>query len=137
MKIKDVLQGIQLSKNFNALEFANTEDGNAILVPDITLFTKLQLLRNEVGPVEITSGYRTKEYNEKVGGIPNSYHTHGLAADVRFNHSKYSKRQLTELFRAIGFTNVGFYYVKKKLDRFHLDIGKPHRGNFYTFDKNQ
>lgn len=34
-------------------------------------------------PLVVTSGYRSKEVNEAVGGVANSYHTLGLAADIR------------------------------------------------------
>ncbi len=30
----------------------------------------------------VNSGFRTKEYNKKVGGVSNSAHTLGLAADI-------------------------------------------------------
>lgn len=30
----------------------------------------------------VTSGYRTKEHNEKVGGAPNSYHLYDRARDI-------------------------------------------------------
>lgn len=33
-------------------------------------------------PYKITSGYRTKEKNKQVGGVPNSSHTKGLAVDL-------------------------------------------------------
>lgn len=33
-------------------------------------------------PFRITSGYRTPEHNEEVGGMPNSAHTQGLAVDL-------------------------------------------------------
>lgn len=32
--------------------------------------------------IEVTSGYRCHEHNLRVGGVPDSYHTKGLAADV-------------------------------------------------------
>lgn len=33
-------------------------------------------------PIIITSGYRCKELNKKVGGVTNSWHTQGNAADI-------------------------------------------------------
>lgn len=35
------------------------------------------------GPIKITSGYRSLEYNAKVGGVKTSQHTQGRAADIR------------------------------------------------------
>ncbi|MEG4800137.1 D-Ala-D-Ala carboxypeptidase family metallohydrolase [Microcoleus sp. ARI1-B5] len=42
----------------------------------------LQPARDALGPIKITSGFRSKELNEKVGGAENSDHRLGFAADV-------------------------------------------------------
>jgi len=34
------------------------------------------------GPIGITSGYRPEPINSQVGGVPNSYHTKGMALDI-------------------------------------------------------
>ena len=34
------------------------------------------------GPIRITSGYRTKELNDAIGGVKTSLHLKGLAADL-------------------------------------------------------
>jgi uncharacterized protein YcbK (DUF882 family) len=134
MDIEVALKNIQLSKNFKAIEFANTKDGFAILLPNPELVHKMQLLRDEVGSIEVISGTRTVEYNKKVGGSLNSYHLDGLAVDCKFNHSKYTKERLTKLFQVIGFTNVNFYYDSKGLLRhFHLDIGKSRNGQKFNY----
>lgn len=33
-------------------------------------------------PIKVNSAYRSKEVNEKVGGVPTSHHTMGYAADI-------------------------------------------------------
>lgn len=44
---------------------------------------KLDAIRAEVGfPLIVTSGYRTRAHNEKVGGVADSSHTKGLAVDL-------------------------------------------------------
>ena len=46
-------------------------------------FHILQPLREAMGfPVVITSGYRPKALNKAVGGVPNSWHLTGQAADI-------------------------------------------------------
>jgi len=134
MEIKDILAGIQLTKNFTALEFANTKDGYALKLPNMNLVYKLQTLRDEVGSITITSGFRTVEFNEQEGGSKNSYHLQGLAVDCRFNFKKYTKERMTKLFQAIGFTNVNFYINKDgSINRVHLDIGKTWNGQKFNY----
>ena len=43
----------------------------------------LDLAREKFGrPIKVNSGYRCPKHNAKVGGVPNSQHTRGEAADV-------------------------------------------------------
>lgn len=57
-------------------------------------------------PFVIVSGYRTKAHNQKVGGVPDSAHTHGLAADIS---TKTSHERLVILKALIetGFDRIG------------------------------
>lgn len=44
----------------------------------------LQIIRDKLGaPIIITSAYRNPQVNRAVGGVPNSDHARGLAADIR------------------------------------------------------
>lgn len=136
MDIKTALSNIRLSKNFTALEFANTEDGYAIKLPDISLVNKLQIIRDKFGPIKITSATRTVEYNARCGGSKNSYHLDGLAVDVRFYFKGKTRESLVNLMKEVGFKNVGFYWNKDKtLNRMHLDVGLSRSGTFHVFDK--
>ncbi len=42
----------------------------------------LDPLREKTGRIKITSGYRSPEYNKKVGGSPKSQHVYGMAVDL-------------------------------------------------------
>ena len=50
-----------------------------------SLVELLETLRSEYGPVIITSGYRCSSYNASVGGVSNSAHMKGQAADFVFS----------------------------------------------------
>jgi len=87
----DVLGGsindVQLSGYFNLQEFACKGRGcgcyNAVKV-DPELVRGLQAMRSEHGqPIEVTSAYRCRDHNRDVGGESNSYHTKGMAADIK------------------------------------------------------
>jgi uncharacterized protein YcbK (DUF882 family) len=57
-------------------------------------------------PFKITSGYRTKEHNRKVGGVPNSSHCKGLAADIYCDSNINRWRIIDSLIKA-RFTRIG------------------------------
>ena len=44
----------------------------------------LQPLRNHLGPIRISSGYRNKELNRAIGGSNKSQHSKGEALDIQF-----------------------------------------------------
>ena len=71
-----------VSKNFKVKEFA-CNDGSDNVIIDEKLVDILQKIRDHFGvPVTINSAYRTAEYNAKIGGVSNSQHTKGTAADI-------------------------------------------------------
>lgn len=77
---------MQLTKNFSLSEF-QCKSGAAVpddLLPKIKkLAESLQALRDDIGlPIKINSGYRSPEHNAKIGGVKNSQHTKGTAADI-------------------------------------------------------
>ena len=52
----------------------------------ILMAEELQIVRDYIGsPIIITSAYRTPAWNNYCGGVPSSYHTQGLAVDIRVN----------------------------------------------------
>ena len=89
-------------------------------VPTNRLMLALEMLRFEYDrPMIITSGYRCKEHNEKVGGAKNSPHMLGLAVDVKVRGT--DAYDLVRIAINIGFTGIGIN--QKGKNRFvHLDI---------------
>lgn len=75
-----------LSKNFSRHEFKcpgkNCCGGSAPVHPD--LIKALQTLRDLAGvPLKISSGFRCIKHNHEVKGSKNSFHTLGMAADIK------------------------------------------------------
>lgn len=71
-----------LSQHFSRKEFECRCCGQLQLDPH--LVEGLEVLRELAGvPVVIDAGYRCPRHNLQVGGVPNSEHTRGLAADIR------------------------------------------------------
>lgn len=72
----------QLQTHFMGKEMA-CKDGTAEYMYAPELMRVLESIREHFGkPVIINSGYRTPEWNTKVGGAKNSYHVKGMAADI-------------------------------------------------------
>ena len=81
--------------------------GSAEKFMSVDLINRLEYAREAAGiPFVITSGYRTKEHNEAVGGVPGSSHCKGLAADIATRTSTDRYLILSALI-AEGFTRVG------------------------------
>ncbi len=80
---------MKLTKNFRLNEF-DCKDGTttpADLLDNLKeLAINLQVLRDELDrPIHIMSGYRTPEYNKRVGGAKKSQHVLAKAADIQVN----------------------------------------------------
>lgn len=73
----------QLSPNFTANEFDCSCNSCVDNFIDDELIAKLELVRAEVGPIKIPSGYRCPQHNKAVGGAPSSSHMAGLAVDIQ------------------------------------------------------
>ena len=75
----------KVSENFTVAEFAS-KDGSRVVIINPKLPEYLQKARDHFGkPMIITSGYRTTAHNIKQGGVSNSNHVFGNAADVYIN----------------------------------------------------
>lgn len=77
---------MKLTENFSKKEF-DSKDGSAM--PPLVLENikkvaqNLQVLRDYLGAsIKINSGYRSPSHNAKVGGVKNSQHVLGIAADI-------------------------------------------------------
>ena len=94
----------------------------------------LQSIRNELHlPIVVTSGYRSKEVNEAVGGVLSSYHVKGLAADIK---CKDMDKLLSVLHSHLMEINkLGIYYNSSEQLWYHVELpeeGKVPRTQIYT-----
>lgn len=117
--------GKQLSAHFKVREFACGDGSDAVLVAP-RLVMVLETIRTHFGaPVVIHSGYRTPQYNEKVGGVAHSQHCYGMAADISVKDQTPAAvaafaRQLMPDWGGVGiYTKEGFTHIdvrEKKSD---------------------
>lgn len=84
---------MNLTKNFQLWEFVKSATADRLGIDntpneeEIENLRKLckeilQPARDALGPLRISSGFRSEELNTKVGGVENSDHRLGFAADV-------------------------------------------------------
>jgi zinc D-Ala-D-Ala carboxypeptidase len=103
--------------SFTPKEIASKGEGE-LLVNEEAL-DKLQRLRDLLGkPLFLTSAYRSKAHNTRVGGAKHSKHLLGEAFDVQMkNHDPH---QFEAAARRVGFYGFGYYINSGFM---HIDIG--------------
>lgn len=113
----------KLSANFKVSEFACKDGSDAILVAP-RLVMVLQSIRSHFGrAVNITSAYRTPQYNEKVGGAAQSQHCYGTAADITLSGVSVDQvaayaRQIMPDWGGVGvYAKQGFAHVDVRDER--------------------
>lgn len=126
------------TKNFKASEFACKHCGEN-KVSQI-LIEMCQKVRDKLGiPVRINSGYRCPVHNAKVGGVKNSYHTQGLAADLSCSDGEgVIWAVVQELYKDDKefHDNLGYAIRYMRRHFVHIDIGpKRSSGNIFEIRK--
>ena len=91
---------MRLSRNFTLAELVATSHPRLQDTPRLAVIQNLQRLcvlvlqplRDTLGaPVYINSGYRSERLNARVGGVLNSRHLQGKAADIHCDNLDYAK----------------------------------------------
>jgi len=101
---------MRLSKNFTLAELTNsntalrlgidnTPNKEGIYKLRILATTLLQPLRNYVGPIRVTSGFRSVALNSAIGGSNKSQHTKCEAVDLQ--HITRGKSENLKIFNAL------------------------------------
>ena len=132
---------MQVTSHFSLEEF-RCKDGtpypaewvDSRLMP---LCEQLELVRALCGNrvVTITSGYRTPEYNRKVGGVKNSQHIEGRAADIRV--AGLSARIVAQkILGAVSAKELGVKGIGSYASFTHVDI-RPAKRLAYWFVKSE
>lgn len=94
-------------KHFNISEFDSPDvigSGEIMNKDFLNMLDKARELADT--PFKITSGVRSEAHNKKVGGVSNSSHILGYAADVACNDSVSRFKILSALIKA-GFNRIG------------------------------
>lgn len=118
---------MKIGKYFDEHEFACHCDrhgvdaeGHPILdyIIDKRLVDVLDRIRERLGvPITVNSGYRCPEHNAEVGGVSDSQHVLGTAADITYDGIDIDR--LAEIAEECGADGIGKYYYQ---DFVHIDV---------------
>ena len=98
----------ELTKSNTALRLGidNTPSKEGVLKLALLATTILQPLRDVLGALRITSGYRSPELNRAIGGSANSSHTMCQAADIQY----YNRGKMNNLSIFIALVELGLEF---------------------------
>ena len=74
--------------------------------------------------VIINSGYRSKEVNAGVGGVPSSLHLLGLAADIHF-HSETELKEMLSVLKRNKHLDLALVERSKNAKWLHVQLPRP------------
>lgn len=145
---------MKLTKNFSLHEFTkspvadrfgikNTPSQKVIENLKSLCENLLQPLRDAVGPIIITSGYRCLELNRKIGSRDDSDHVGGYAADFEslelsnYDLAKYivdnlKFKQLILEFYDSNDPHSGWVHCSYKIDSLSMDVRRTENGVLYV-----
>ena len=92
---------------FEYSEFDSPDEKGSYMNMDVAFLNKLSKAR-ELAAIgfKITSGYRSPQHNEKVGGVPSSSHTNGHAVDI-YAPTSTQKYLIINSLLQVGFNRIG------------------------------
>lgn len=112
----------KLSENFRVSEFAckGSKCGCTTVLIDDALVNYLQKIRDHFGKeVTPTSAYRCAKHNKNVGGATKSYHTRGMAADIKIDGV--APAEVAKYAESIGVKGIGLYETARDGYFVHID----------------
>lgn len=133
LRIKDKLP--KLSRNFKLSEFIDSSSHPELVGANLralnprhmvhlqTLVRLLEALRSFLKePIYINSGFRFPALNKAVGGVSNSNHTEGLAADISFGSLETLHRAYSYLSKRKSFSPQDINELIKYPNFIHVSV---------------
>ncbi len=114
----------QLSEHFTLTEMTRSgtairhgwkNDPDELAIQNLTMLCQnvLEPLRRRFGVIRITSGFRSKQLNEAVGGVEFSQHRYGQAADIYVPNTEVGKKMFDYVRTQTDFDQCIYEYVPK------------------------
>ena len=119
--------------HFDIQEFDDPTLQNSGINMDATFLQMLDDARGIAGiPFTINSGYRSQIHNQKVGGVSNSSHLVGKAADIKVGSGKERYIIINSLIKA-GFCRLGIAKTFIHCDNDSLEQGGTKPNSIWTY----
>lgn len=119
----------QLTPHFNLSEL-RSHDGAEVpdkyLANALAICERAEVLRAEVGPLIVTSGYRSPAWNRRIGGAQRSLHMTARALDLS-SRSVPAKELHRIWLRLVKEGRVGDGGLGLYPNWVHIDLGRPRR----------
>lgn len=97
---------------------------------DAKLYELIDDIREKAGvPLYINSGYRCKKHNAEVGGVPNSTHVLGQAADI--DATDVGIEELARIAEICGADGIGRYCESNFV---HVDVRSGRIGDSFRWN---
>ena len=119
------------TKNFKVSEFS-CHCGCGHNVIEQKVIDMCQTIRNALGvPVRVNSGCRCEKNNAKQGGVKNSFHIYGKAADLSCSLGAAKMFETVKRLHSEGkLPELDYCILYRRKNIIHIDCGKK-RNNFY------
>jgi len=131
-----VPKGWEVIKHFTVSEFDSPDVRGSGLSMHLDFVAVLDRIRERLNePMHVNSGFRTEAHNKKVGGVGDSAHTRGWAADIACPDTEYMKR-LCSIASQEGIKRMFQYHTKAGNYFVHMDMdsGKPDASGCFLYD---
>ena len=107
---------------FDISEFDSPDEVGSGERMDKVFIHLLDKARKKAGiPFKITSGYRTKEWNLKVGGRVGSSHCKGYAVDLYLPRGSRDRYLIINSLLEVGFNRLGIDFKRNFI---HVDVDR-------------
>tara|TARA_R110000782_G_scaffold120825_1_gene211830 strand:- start:130 stop:492 length:363 start_codon:yes stop_codon:yes gene_type:complete len=108
--------------HFNISEFDSPDVKGSGNKMDKVFIHTLDKARERAGvPFKITSGFRTEEWNLKIGGRVGSSHIKGLAVDIYLPQGSRERFLIINALIEVGFNRLGIAFKRKFI---HVDMDR-------------
>lgn len=123
------------TEHFKLSEFA-CKCGCSYNIIDQIVVDYCEAIRQQLkAPIMVTSGCRCKYWNNKVGGVSNSYHIHGFAADLSCSEGADKIFEIVKkLYEARRLPALGYCRYYQGRNFVHVDIGRQ-RSRIFVLDR--